>query len=152
MLQGEQNVSLPGNKYHILNIWKSREFSFQRYENANLSIRCRKIWFNQNYSTILILFISQKPIFNYLWFKFMKEKRDNIENQTITTLFLKSQTIIRNQHILYNHILFSIIKMPIAWMYGIYPLRQIKFPWAKPSGNMIFLGGINSHISLTIMQ
>lgn len=43
----------------------------------------------------------------------MKGQRDNnIENQTITTLFLKSRTITRNRPILYNHMLYY--KMSIA--------------------------------------
>lgn len=83
---------------------------------------------------------------NYLRFEFMKEKiKNKIENQTFMSVLLsKSRKSIRTRRILYNHVLFGIIKMLLHECLG----NLVKD--LLPQKNHYFLGG-NLHISLTIM-
>lgn len=77
-------------------------------------------------------------------------------NHDINVATVEKSNIIRNQRILCNHMLLSIIKRLLHECSGnmnIYSPEKTNFSRAKPSGNIIFLEGINLYtcISLTIM-
>lgn len=92
----------------------------------------------------MILFISQNQL-NYLWFEIMKEKWDsNIGIHAITMLLLsKSQTIFINQIILFHHD--NVVRYNKTFI-------ALMFIWQNPRLIWFFLGVINLHIFLTIMQ